>query len=361
MPYQEAVFTCRGRNAAATLVSVHSQEEEELLVTLARRELKAKGHQWVWLGSNRKDNDTFSEWVDTTPVRYTNWYEGAGYTCPDVDPGRDCIAMGIFADKEGSVWCNFDCAKNMFTWFCQIITNPKTYTGLERSPLGDGDRVAYDHGHESFEVGNMSLTLFPDLISGEEAPLLCPFGEMITLHSKAEEEHLINYLVNNVSLARPVLIGVKRNGTGSSSSNFQWTDGSEMDYTNWARYEPNFNRKNEYCTILDLEARGWRDVSCTEKYHLLCDQYAEEEELGCWAWLYYNYFQRGVHSVCVWLVTLGALALIAALIVCAYIQCKAKVSRMALEFNHETPVYRAVGDIRKQPDCECFTTNLYDT
>lgn len=360
MPYTEAVFTCRGRNANATLASIHSREEEELLVAIARRDLNGKkGHQWVWLGSNKQENASFSDWVDGTPFRYTNWYEGAGYTCPDVDPGRDCVAMGIFAEKEGSTWCNFDCTRNVFTWFCQIVVEPGTYSGLERSMLGDGERLPYDHGHDSFEVGNMSLTLFPDPMSGEEAPLLCPFGEMITLHSKAEQDMLINYLVNNASISRPVLIGVKRNGTGADASNFFWADGSAMDFVGWARYEPNFNRRNEYCTILDLEARGWRDVPCTEKYHLLCDQYAlDEGELGLGAWLVYNYFRRGAFSLLVWLLTLTGLAVISALIVVAYIKCRAKVSLMAAEFNHETPVYC---DIRKQGDCQCFTTNMYDT
>lgn len=355
-PYSEAGFSCRGRHSDATLVSVQSHEEEAQLVSMARQHLKGKYNQWVWLGANKTSSqETFSKWVDKSPFRYTNWYDSPGYSCQDMDPNRNCIAMGIFAEKSGATWCNFDCNKNQFHWFCQLAISPKTYSGLENSSLSSGDRLPYGSEHETFDVGNMSLIMFPDLVSGEEGPLRCPYGELVTIHSKTEEDLLIDYLRNNISLTSPVWIGLKRNG---SSSNFYWTDGSEVDYVNWARYEPNFGRQNEYCAILDLEARGWRDVPCHEKYHLLCDQYLiEEEDLGIAGWLFYQYFERKEFSLVLWAISVTVLISSTITVFFVYLACKQKVSQMALRMNHETPLY---SDIRKQPECECMS-NLHDT
>ncbi|XP_041363357.1 echinoidin-like [Gigantopelta aegis] len=50
---------------------------------------------------------------------------------------------------------------------------------------------------------------------------------------------------------------------------FVWTDGSTLDWTNWAKGEPNSYGGDEDC-VLQTD-RGWIDVSCTAApYQFVC-------------------------------------------------------------------------------------------
>jgi len=107
-----------------------------------------------------------------------------------------------------------------------------------------------------------------------------------------------------------------------------------------------------------LETKAWRDVPCSEKHHLLCDQYVEEDVglSGIGAWLYHQYFERSHLSTAIWILSITVLVLLFILCVCAYLAFREKVSRVALQFNHETKAYTDV----RQTECECFS-NVYDT
>jgi len=51
--------------------------------------------------------------------------------------------------------------------------------------------------------------------------------------------------------------------------NFVWSDGTEVDYTNWGGGEPNDWGNNEDCTVLKPQGY-WNDVSCTTQLASVC-------------------------------------------------------------------------------------------
>lgn len=69
-------------------------------------------------------------------------------------------------------------------------------------------------------------------------------------------------------------IGISRIGPGSSIENFQWRDGTSVEYTNWLHDEPNFHKNKEHCAVIgNGDVRGepvWNDVRCDKTFGYLC-------------------------------------------------------------------------------------------
>ena len=51
---------------------------------------------------------------------------------------------------------------------------------------------------------------------------------------------------------------------------FTWTDGSSLNYANWADNEPNNVNGEEHCGELVLDSREWNDNICYISKHYVC-------------------------------------------------------------------------------------------
>ena len=62
------------------------------------------------------------------------------------------------------------------------------------------------------------------------------------------------------------------------ADNFQWSDGSKVNYKNWAPGEPNNGNNNEDCTEVKYGTPQWNDMPCTSyMYGYVCMTKAGEE------------------------------------------------------------------------------------
>jgi len=50
---------------------------------------------------------------------------------------------------------------------------------------------------------------------------------------------------------------------------FVWSDGTEVDYTNWSGGEPNNWSGDEDCTVVRSNG-SWNDLSCTRQAAFVC-------------------------------------------------------------------------------------------
>ena len=56
----------------------------------------------------------------------------------------------------------------------------------------------------------------------------------------------------------------------TSSLGYKWSDGSAVDYTNWADGEPNNYKGNEDCVVYYTDRNQWNDMSCYSTQNYIC-------------------------------------------------------------------------------------------
>jgi hypothetical protein len=111
LSFYEAHIVCKDFYNA-TLVSIHSDEEQLFLTNLAFTINKANNH--VWIGARRKSNNTFV-WQDMSPFNYTNWaktqpnnLEGKHY-CASLLQSNNLAELGKWYDDPCGDKYNFIC------------------------------------------------------------------------------------------------------------------------------------------------------------------------------------------------------------------------------------------------------------
>ncbi|RWS18617.1 galactose-specific lectin nattectin-like protein, partial [Leptotrombidium deliense] len=82
----------------ATMVSIHSKEENEFLKTIMRRK------HYQWLGGYRKQiNNNIFEWKDGSKFNFSNWNAGE----PDQTSHAKAMCMTVYADDVPRWFDNF--------------------------------------------------------------------------------------------------------------------------------------------------------------------------------------------------------------------------------------------------------------
>ncbi|EDO27953.1 predicted protein, partial [Nematostella vectensis] len=51
---------------------------------------------------------------------------------------------------------------------------------------------------------------------------------------------------------------------------FVWSDGTSVDFTQWAFNKPSDNGKDKDCTYLLKQSKTWIDFSCANSYPFVC-------------------------------------------------------------------------------------------
>jgi pulmonary surfactant-associated protein A len=94
-------------------------------------------------------------------------------------------------------------------------------------------------------------------------------SSLITIHSEEEQEFLLNFVFKTNKVIDNVWLGLKRTG-----NDFKWTDGSELNFTNWIRGKPS-NRTDSNCVQMLLESNPrweWADEPCSKKGLVVCQK-----------------------------------------------------------------------------------------
>ncbi|HVV47048.1 MAG TPA: lectin-like protein [Bryobacteraceae bacterium] len=102
----------------------------------------------------------------------------------------------------------------------------------------------------SFGGNTYFLTSVAETWAQAEAEAVSQGGHLASIHSAADNQLLADTFVTG----SPLWIGLADlsfdGAGGSHASNFFWSDGSAVDYTDWQGGEPNNANNNEYYTAL---------------------------------------------------------------------------------------------------------------
>ena len=102
MTYEEAVELCSKAANGSTLITIHSNEEQEFIVKYVFETRKIVDS--VWLGLKNSSNSF--EWIDKTFVEFGNWANGS----PGNKSDHKCVEIMSDSSPIGK-WADIQCTK----------------------------------------------------------------------------------------------------------------------------------------------------------------------------------------------------------------------------------------------------------
>ncbi|XP_041666073.1 macrophage mannose receptor 1 [Cheilinus undulatus] len=244
--WERANEDCISRGAS--LVSIHTQEEEEFLSTYTKGTSK-------WIGLKHNSLEGGYSWSDGTPLSHTNWGHGE----PNDHEGREeCVEMVSSTNGTYSWWNDLNCDAHQ-DWICKIV---KGQTPI-LPPVPPSPEPAPDCGSNPGWRKNNNMCYYyndTDIVDFYTAILRC-YAEkalLVSIHSK-EEQAFVNSMVGTGDVAA-AWIGMAMSGIASGQ--YVWVDFSPVTYTHWGPGEPNNANGEEQCVQMNRHQGGWNDANC---------------------------------------------------------------------------------------------------
>ena len=196
----------------------------------------------TYFGGSDADNEGTWKWQDGSEFVYKNW----GDNEPNGDTSENCMEINVYG-----TWNDVDCGgEHSINYMCEspISVCPDDGTGT----------------HWYYYDGQ--CWLFPP--ADEKAPFQAaqdkcqegnPKGNLVSIHSE-RDNNIIKYVTEH-----DVWIGLKIN----SKDNYEWLDGSLVDYQAWKDGEPN-NVETEQCTSQSQKDGNWYSDNCDESKSFTC-------------------------------------------------------------------------------------------
>lgn len=159
-------------------------------------------------------------------------------------------------DGDGASGCGEDCDDN----------NPVLYPGAPEACNWADDNCNGEVDEDpmcpscmatdAFGGGHYAFCVHPLPFAEAQADCEQQGGNLVSIHSQEEQDAMLQ-AASALGSARDFWIGLT---DANDESNFVWTDGSPVDYTNWGGGEPN-DSNNEDCAQLTSWG-GWNDLNC---------------------------------------------------------------------------------------------------
>ncbi|XP_078496274.1 C-type Lectin CRL-like [Lissotriton helveticus] len=146
----------------------------------------------------------------------------------------------------------------------------------EKMNLSDTTRCPVCGIQDWGRVGNTCYKLFNSRVSYASAELSCrrriSGGRLASIHSSGENQVLVGLFPCGVPSA---WVGGLYLQQGKS---FIWTDGSDINYQNWAPGEPNNINGKEFCMEM-YKSGKWNDLFCYTQRVFICEYRLNRSEV----------------------------------------------------------------------------------
>ncbi|XP_076455860.1 macrophage mannose receptor 1-like [Babylonia areolata] len=199
------------------------------------------------------------QWVNQWPVRYTSW------ASEEPDNSGPCVTM-----DAAFFWHDHDCAAT-YPFVCQLGGTPAPTVTTVKGGCEEGWMA---HGEYCYRLIPDSVRSWPG--AGYACRQLG--ASLVSVHSKEEMD-----FVNSVVLTKAALVtGNVWLGLSKAEDNgFAWSDGSEVEFTDWAEGEPSDtdSEGHQDCVQWSLTTGSWSDVDCFNSNPFVCKTLQEVSNL----------------------------------------------------------------------------------
>jgi len=148
----------------------------------------------------------------------------------------------------------------MYIYFCVTILFYISYVTASYSLCGDWQTFREEKCFRILDVEK--------LVTFDDALKSCSQidSEILTIHSKEEQDFMSEYLFKTHKLANDVWIGLR-----NTSGHFEWTDSSNNQYTNWRTGDPII--KPDYnCVQVESHTSQWANELCNKNNLVVCQK-----------------------------------------------------------------------------------------
>jgi len=232
----------------AELASVHSTEENTFIYYLCGSQ------DSCWLGFSDAEVEDVWEWSDGSNVEYTNWNDGEGKTNANQD----------YASLSGPYG----------RWYDMTDSSANTYAICEKN-------TTLPFFYSSPCNGNSCYYKTPSQMTWDEANTTCLGlgAELASVHSQEENTYL--YIL--CGSENKCWLGFT---DAAVEGDWEWSDGSDIVFTNWEKGEPNNNWNEDYAAI-EGETSQWNDYGGSYDAYAIC-QKSETVPAIVWSECYGN-------------------------------------------------------------------------
>eukprot|EP00117_Sycon_ciliatum_P007514 scpid20721/ scgid10588/ Macrophage mannose receptor 1; C-type lectin domain family 13 member D; C-type lectin domain family 13 member D-like; Macrophage mannose receptor 1-like protein 1 len=267
LTWTAAQKACARTGPGFALASIHDHYEQNKLTAMIKASYSRYRTTTYWFGLNDRTREGGYINSDGTATDYIRW--GGGQ--PNNLQGRqDCVA--IFSMYSGN-W-NDDNCNTHHAYICKYTLKPR--------PLPSGgvpqvsDKYCANGWHQFGSYCYLVKTQATDLVTHSVAVSNCAQlykANMTSVHSVAEHGYLMSIIgLHNASTR--VHIGIN---DMKVEGEFQWSDGTLVDFTNWGYNQPNDWRNSQDCTELDHHLGYWNDINCkTDKRGYVCKRLRDQ-------------------------------------------------------------------------------------
>ncbi|XP_039204111.1 C-type mannose receptor 2 isoform X1 [Crotalus tigris] len=269
LSWQEAGKSCEQQGASLlSITAIHEQTYINGLLT---------GYgSTLWIGLNDLDLNGGWQWSDNSPLKFLNWENDQ----PDNPNEENC---GVIRTESSGGWQNRDCSIAL-PYICKKKPNATSNTHFT---VESEVKIDCDPSWQPFQSN--CYRLISEKKSWIDAKKTClrSEGDLVSIHTLSELEFVTKQIKQDVE---ELWIGLN---DLRLQMNFEWSDGTPVQFTFWHPFEPNnFRDSLEDCvTIWGPEGR-WNDSPCNQTLPSVCKKrgrvsQGKEEDHGCrkgWKW-----------------------------------------------------------------------------
>ncbi|KAK3106670.1 hypothetical protein FSP39_024902 [Pinctada imbricata] len=215
---------------------------------------------YFWNGMSDTQTQGTYKWISNQPVQFSYWDQS--HTGNEI---ASCIAMRT--SQPLGLWLNKNCSERHF----YICESPRAgYTTPKTTPIPTSTPCPQNFtGFGGFCYKAYRFTSSKSKLTWEESRDYCRAlgGDLISIHSQAEQDFVIHTLLNNSARYSGYWIGLNDR---ARESGHVWSDGTPTDFTTWSPHEPNDYNHNEDCVQVDMSTRKWNDNNCFFSMNYIC-------------------------------------------------------------------------------------------
>lgn len=209
------------------LATIDGQAEQDFVASLASSSLGSGSSAWIGLNDRRIEGNF--EWVEGSPVNYSNWNPGEPNNLGD----EDCTELYV-GGGAGGKWNDAPCSYSK----AAIIEIPAPAFIVDVVNPANNKRYVAVNGMRWLAAESLAVALS---------------GHLVSIGSPAEQA-FVQSIVAPIPQLAPFWIGLNDRAVEGS---FVWTDGTPLSYLNWSPGEPN-NVGDE--DAVELQQNGqWND------------------------------------------------------------------------------------------------------